>query len=137
MDVRNCKRCKKLFNYITGQPLCPACKEELETKFQEVKKYLFEHRGATLATVCEECDVEEHQVRQWIREERLEVMSGFDASIVCEVCGAAITSGKYCQKCKMELMSDLNTAGRKPEKKLEPVKRTEHDTKMRFINTGK
>ena len=34
MDVRNCKKCGKLFNF-TGEPLCPACAKELESKFFE------------------------------------------------------------------------------------------------------
>ena len=25
MDVRNCKQCSKLFNYIGGAPICPEC----------------------------------------------------------------------------------------------------------------
>ena len=37
MNVRNCKKCGKLFNYVSGAPVCPACKDALEKKFQEVK----------------------------------------------------------------------------------------------------
>ena len=36
MDVRNCKECGRLFNYIGGQRLCPACKDKLEEKFAQV-----------------------------------------------------------------------------------------------------
>ena len=39
MNVRNCKECGRLFNYIAGPPICPACKEELEKKFQKAKEY--------------------------------------------------------------------------------------------------
>ena len=42
MELMNCRNCKKLFNYIAGEKLCPACKERLEEKFQEVKKYIEE-----------------------------------------------------------------------------------------------
>lgn len=38
MDVRNCKGCGRLFNYYGGVPLCKACKDKLEEKFQEVKR---------------------------------------------------------------------------------------------------
>ena len=34
MDVRNCKNCGKLFQYV-GKPLCPACNKKLEDKFFE------------------------------------------------------------------------------------------------------
>ena len=26
MEVMNCRSCKRLFNYITGPMICPACK---------------------------------------------------------------------------------------------------------------
>ena len=42
MELMNCRNCKKLFNYIAGEKLCPACKEKLEEKFQKVKKYIEE-----------------------------------------------------------------------------------------------
>ena len=42
MDVRNCKKCGKLFNF-TGEPLCPACAKELESKFFEVRTYIYDN----------------------------------------------------------------------------------------------
>ena len=36
MDVRNCKTCGRLFNYMGGAPLCPECKAALEKKFEDV-----------------------------------------------------------------------------------------------------
>ena len=54
MDVRNCKKCGKLFNYVSGPMICPLCKEELEEKFQEVKKYVSEHPGCGIPEVTEE-----------------------------------------------------------------------------------
>ena len=135
MEVTNCRKCKRLFNYISGQRICPACREELESKFQEVKKYLFDNRNATIAQVVENCDVDEHQIRQWIREERLEFSSGIDASIVCENCGTLIKSGRYCDKCKASMVNDLNSVGRKTIEPAAPqVKKTTHENKMRFLN---
>ncbi len=40
MNVRNCRKCGNLFNYVSGPPICMACREKLEEKFQEVKKYI-------------------------------------------------------------------------------------------------
>ena len=134
MEVRNCKKCRKLFNYIGGQQICPACKEELETKFQEVKKYLFEHKGAHISDVAENCDIEESQIRQWVREERLEFASGVDTGITCENCGSLISSGRFCDKCKAAMINDLNSVGRKPIEEQPAVKRTTHENKMRFLN---
>ena len=42
MEVRNCKGCGRLYNYIGGsyKNLCPNCIGDMEEKFQEVKKYI-------------------------------------------------------------------------------------------------
>ena len=134
MNVRNCKRCRKLFNYIAGQPICPACKEELEKLFQEVKKYIQDHRNCSVAEVATECDVEESQIRQWVREERLEFGEG-SIGLVCETCGSPITTGRFCDKCKASMVNQLSAAGRRPEAP-KPVEKASRDTsnRMRFLN---
>ncbi len=135
MDVKNCRRCRRLFNYIGGQPICPQCREELEKKFQEVKKYLFDNRNSNIHDVVENCDVEEQQVRQWVREERLEFSSGVDIGVTCENCGAPITSGRFCAKCKSSMINDLKEAGKKPViEQAEPRKSEANGNKMRFLN---
>ena len=136
MDVMNCKRCRRLFNYIGGQPICPQCREEMEKIFQEVKKYLFDHRNANIKEVVENCDVDENQIRQWIREERLEFSPGIDIGMFCEKCGAPITSGRFCEKCKASMINDLSAAGRRPEPEApKQTKPQSHENKMRFLNT--
>lgn len=135
MDVKNCKRCRRLFNYISGQPICPACREELEAEFQKVKKYIQDHRNATVAQVAEECEVEESQIRQWVREERLMFAEGSVSGIACEVCGTPITSGRFCDKCKAGMINDLSRAGRQPKVAEQPkITRTTRENKMRFLN---
>ncbi len=135
MDVKNCRRCRRLFNYIGGQPLCPQCREEIEKKFQEVKKYLFDNRGATIKDVVENCEIEESQVRQWIREERLEFSSGVDIGVTCETCGAPIVTGRFCEKCKASMINTLSEAGRRPQAE-EPKtsKPQSRENRMRFLN---
>ena len=71
MELMNCRNCKKLFNYIAGEKLCPACKEKLEEKFQKVKKYIEENPRENINQVEEACDVTIKQIKYWVREERL------------------------------------------------------------------
>ena len=73
MNVRNCKKCGKIFNYVSGPPICPQCKDALEEKFQEVKKYIQDNRHASIPQVSEACEVSTNQIQQWLREERLEL----------------------------------------------------------------
>ena len=134
MNVRNCKKCGKLFNYVAGAPVCPACKEALEEKFQEVKKYVQDNKGVTIHDVVENCEVDPQQVHQWVREERLEFSGDGVTGITCEKCGATIPTGRFCQKCKNEMTENLNTALPKKPKEA-PVKKkdTKDPAKMRFL----
>lgn len=109
MDVRTCRGCRRIFNYVSGPMLCPACKQALEEKFQEVKAYIEEHKGSTLPVIAEECDVDVQQIRQWLREERLELSTESGAVLECESCGAPIRSGKFCDKCRNSMANNLQS----------------------------
>ncbi|MBR1848613.1 MAG: flagellar protein [Lachnospiraceae bacterium] len=134
MNVKNCRMCGRLFNYVAGPFVCPSCKEEVEKKFQEVKKYIQEHPGATVPQVADECDVEQQQIRDWVREERLEFAEGSGVGIFCEHCGAAIQTGRYCAKCKAEMTNSMNSIlnANKP-KPVERKKDPKDNPKMRFL----
>ena len=133
MNARNCKSCGRIFNYLAGPPLCPVCREDLEKKFQEVKTYISEHKGVPVSEVAEECNVSEKQIKQWVKEERLEFAPGVPCGIECEVCGEPIPSGRFCAACKTKVISDLNGAIPKAEKPTIQKKSSE-GPKMRFLD---
>ena len=131
MNVRNCKKCGKLFNYVSGAPVCPACKDALEKKFQEVKKYVQDNKGATIHDVSENCEVDSQQVRQWVREERLEFSSdGGVTGITCEKCGKNISTGRFCDKCKADMTNNLSSV---QKKEIKTKKDPKDNPKMRFL----
>ncbi len=136
MEVKNCSKCGKLFNYITGPSVCPACRDRQEEKFQQVKKYIQQHGRATINEVSEECDVDPQQIRVWIRQERLEFTSDSPISIPCESCGKMIGSGRFCPACKDKMMRSLNSAMGKRGVEVESpqdVRRTK-ENRMRFLD---
>ena len=53
MEIVSCKECGKLFNFIRGQRVCPACSRKLEDKFMEVKKYVREHPNVDVKELSE------------------------------------------------------------------------------------
>lgn len=134
MNVKNCRSCGKLFNYIGGMPICPACKEEAEKKYQVAREYIRDHRGATVSEVSRECEVEEAQIRQWVREERLVFDTESGIGMTCESCGASIPAGRICDKCKANLISGLKAAGRQPVRPQQPQKATRENPRMRFLD---
>lgn len=129
MEVRACRTCKRLFNYITGPVRCPACSDALEKKFQEVKAYIWDHKTASLQEISEANDVSVGQLRQWVREERLCFTEDSPVGLECENCGAIIKTGRYCANCKSKLSNTLMSAITKEEK---PAHKDPRDTRNRM-----
>ena len=135
MNVRNCKNCGKLFNYIAGPPICPLCREQTEAKFQEVKNYIRDHKGVGIAEVSEACGVEPGQIRMWLRDDRLEVTEDSALMLNCEGCGAPIRSGRFCDKCKAKTSNTLNSIINAHKASLQPAGRDpKENPKMRFLD---
>ena len=137
MDVRNCRRCGKIFKYIAGPMICPACKEEFERQFHVVKDFIRNNKEAGIADICEQCGVTENQIKQWIREERLVFGDDSPVGIDCEGCGATIKGGRYCEKCKLELSRGLMAATSQHDNSRDDgaIGRKHGDSpKMRFLN---
>lgn len=133
MEVKACRGCGRLFNYLGfGPAFCPECKDSQEAKYQEVKEYVWEHKGVNIATVSSECDVSENQIREWIREGRLEFAPGI-ANNTCEKCEKTILGGRFCDACKKAMVDSLNSVyGSKAPAKEDND--TDHNgPRMRFI----
>lgn len=136
MDVRNCRTCGRIFNYVVGPIICPRCRELKEAKFQEVKQYVTDNRGADIMEVSEKCEVEIPQIHQWIREERLQFADDSPIRIACESCGTMIRSGRFCDKCKAEMTNGLKSAmgmNKPANTEPTPAKRKSDGSRMRFL----
>ncbi len=135
MNVRNCRKCGKLFNYVAGLPICPACKEKAEESFQFVKKYIRENPRADIREVAQACEVETSQIQQWIREERLEFTEDSPIKLPCENCGTLIRAGKYCEKCKAAMAKNLSNAIDKPKTIVQAAPdRRDTRNRMRYLD---
>lgn len=135
MDVRNCKSCGKLYNYVSGlPPLCNNCVKALEEKFTVVKEYIYSHPGAGMQEVSEENEVSTTQIQKWIREERLSFSENSVVGIECEDCGKLIKTGRYCKACKDKMVNNLGSMYKKEEPNLMTKKNAEHNPKMRFLD---
>lgn len=126
MEIKVCKNCRRLFNYINGPDLCPECvklipnnenlitetvlkatleplvKEE-ELLFEQVRDYIMTHPKATLVQIAEVNNTTPMKLLQWVREDRLEFSE--DSKSVwfeCEKCGTKIRSGRLCNRCKIK-----------------------------------
>lgn len=134
MDVRNCKKCGKLFNFA-GDGLCPACAKEMEEKFFEVREYIYSNPSASMATVAEENDVPIQQIKKWVRQERLSFTRDSGISIDCESCGRPILTGRYCRECKNKMTDRFSSMYQeKPAPGSNGSKNKSSKGKMRFLS---
>ncbi len=133
MDVKNCKGCGRLFNYMYGPQLCPACADDLEKKFQNVKEFLRLNPKASLKDIAEVNEVSTKQIRQWVREERLSFTEDSQIAMECEMCGGKVLTGRFCAKCKANLQNGFNNAVRPKGVAVAPKKNTRDKDKMRYL----
>lgn len=134
MGVSNCARCGRIFNYVAGQRICESCRKELEKDFQKVKDYIRNNPNKGIREVSDECEVSEKQIKNWVREERLEFSKGAGV-LNCETCGAPISTGRFCDKCKAQMTGNFNASIKSKQdanQKMEPQADHSKDG-MRFI----
>lgn len=136
MEVLTCKSCGKIFNHISGPPLCPACVRKLEDKFTQVKKYVYEHPRIGINELSQEMEVSIGQINRWIREERLCFSDDSPIGISCESCGTMIKTGRFCNACKSQMMSGLSNAAGLNKRQEEARKRRDAEAKMRFLDNN-
>lgn len=104
MNIRNCKECGKLFQYDGISKLCYSCRKKDDEDFRRVKEFLYQNPKETITVVSEETEVSEDKILRYLREGKLEI-TGDNSGILldCESCGAAIRTGRYCEKCARDI----------------------------------
>jgi ribosomal protein L32 len=135
-DVRNCRRCRRIFNYIVGPPICSICKEQDEVDFKRVKEYLFKNPGATLSEVSIVLEISVGKIKSYLKEERLEII-GNESNMVleCESCGKAIRTGRLCDGCSAGLSRDFKSTASQLSSSISATEAANKKTIcMRYLN---
>ena len=136
MNLRNCSKCGKMFNYVQGPTICESCRKALEDSFQRVKQYIVDNPRASLKQISEDNEVTTKQIQQWIREERLMFAKDSPIKLLCEKCGDPIVTGRFCTKCKEAMASTLDgeVAKQRATQLMQAMKRQDPKTGMRFLD---
>lgn len=132
MEVKTCRQCKRIFNYLSGAPICPGCKKKLEDKFVEVRDYIRENPTEGINEVAEANEVSANQIRRWIREERLAFSEKSGIGIDCESCGKMIRSGRLCENCKNRLLGKVDDMYHSDDSVV--AKKHREAARMRFLD---
>ena len=111
-EIRNCKICRKIFQYVAGPVYCPACMKLDDSEFDKVREFLRDFPGANIREVTDNTHVSPNKINRWLREERLEISENSPISINCESCGVRIRSGRFCVECSKSLAREMMNAGR-------------------------
>jgi len=70
--VQCCRGCGNLFPFLP-RGLCAGCIDVREERFQTVREWLRDNRGASIIAACQATGVEERLLAEFIREGRLEL----------------------------------------------------------------
>jgi len=139
-DVRNCRKCGKIYNHIGGAPICPQCRELEEEDFKRVKEYLYENPGASITQVSTELDVSIELIRRFLKEGRLEIANDEGNLILeCENCGKSIKSGRFCPECERNLASGFRSIANQMKAEMDIRSSNASNSKsfgFRYLNKG-
>lgn len=111
MDIRNCTRCGKIYNY-DGKKICPTCRREDEEDFLKVRDFLYQYPGANIQEVHEGTQVSTNKIIEFLKQGRLEIADDSNLILHCEKCGASIKTGRFCERCATDLQKELSLASR-------------------------
>ena len=120
-QLKNCKRCGKLFAYLNNVN-CPDCARVEEEEFDLVREYVKDHDLPTIPETAAATGVAEKYILRWVREGRLERAGYKMAGLTCDGCGSAIFVGKLCEKCQDKMAGELAGATEAKAKKLKDDK---------------
>lgn len=135
-DVRNCRKCGKVFNYLGGPPLCVSCRQLDEEDFKRIKEYLYDNPRASLNQVSVELEISVEKIRRFLKDGRLEILSD-DGNLIleCESCGKSIKSGRYCTDCERDLANNFkNTASQMKGRNESSLDHNKKAIGMRYLN---
>jgi len=124
-----------MFQHVTGNNVCPKCKQKEEEMFQVVKDYLRKNPGASMSVVSEETEVAIALVESFLRQGRLEVTPGSAIALTCESCGAKIFTGRFCSKCSSNLVGELTSVAKQMTE--DNQNKVEKNEKMRFLKADR
>lgn len=96
-----------------GEYHCEDCKNIEYDDFGKVRLFIEQNRGATAVQIEESTGVKQKTIRQMLRENRLEITTGSHAFLHCEICGANIRSGRFCDSCEKAYHEHLEEQNRK------------------------
>lgn len=106
-SYKYCEFCGRPLPSDYEKDFCPSCEEN--NLFREVKDFIRSH-DVNEYQVAAHFQIPVRQIKQWIREGRIEYKEstiGHFASVRCQNCGISISFGTLCPKCLRVMNSNM------------------------------
>ncbi len=116
MELKNCKKCGRMFSAENGHEYCTKCRLKIVDHFKIVREYIYDHPGTNVNETAEATGVPKKEILEYLRDQRLELVDRSEER-KCQKCGVPIPAGRYCAKCAAELKKGFNQAFEKDKKK--------------------
>ena len=108
MNIKVCKRCKKLFSTINNQVICQECIKKEDEMFEVVKAYLKNNKTASLEQISKDTEVSVKLIQKFIKAGRLEAVNDLELGPTCKICHKIISTGQVCNNC-LKQFKDFST----------------------------
>lgn len=133
-ELRNCKRCRRIFTYVMGPQVCEACKKQEEEDYEKVRKFLRDYPGATIQEVSAATEVSPQLIYKFLRDGRIEVAKDSPIALLCENCGVRITSGRFCINCSRKLANEMIATGKTLRDAIERKRDPDEARGLRYLD---
>lgn len=104
-----------------GEYHCEDCKFVDYDDYGKVRNYIEEHKGANILMVAANTGVSKRQIRNLLRQDRIELVEEGLPILRCEMCRTPIRSGILCKKCTIENNRLMENRERQRQKALKGI----------------
>ncbi len=107
--LKNCRRCGRMFEKVF-RDICPSCIGKEQEIVRILREYLNKNKLATIFDVVKDTDIALNTIIDLIDAGVLILVEFPNITIECQRCGTPTQVGRYCAKCKDELIRELANA---------------------------
>jgi len=117
--MKNCQRCGKAFT-SSNPTICPECIEADSESFNAVRQFIKDNPLVSVDVVEAATGVPADQIREYLRQGRIEAAEMSGPLLECGRCGKPIYAGQYCVVCQSEIQKTFRSASLPSQKRKPP-----------------
>jgi hypothetical protein len=141
MNLVNCSSCGRMFTRsLSSNEFCPACLKQSEENYRKISEYFASHPSSTSQEISDATGIDLKDIHRFVRENRLRTVKT-DTGRNCEKCGGPIfggkLSGKFCDKCRVQLATDMRKDMQKHSKSSNSQGKEGHPANSKSLGNSK